>query len=55
MRVFGTRVRLGKVSKERVLEGLEDGANLRAQHDGAVELLRGEGEVFIEPSTGRKA
>ena len=38
-----------KLGEERVLEGLEDGADLRLHDDGAVELLRGVGEVFVEP------
>ena len=38
-----------KLGEERVLEGLEDGADLRLHDDGAVEVLCGVGEVFIEP------
>ena len=50
MRVFGTRVAAGeKVGEKRVLERLEDSADLRLHDNGAVEVLRGESEVFIEP------
>jgi hypothetical protein len=37
-----------KLGLQRVLERLEHGADLRRDDDGAVELGRGVGEVFIE-------
>ena len=48
MRVFGTSVRPGKSSVQRVAEGLQDGADLILHDDGAVELFRGVGEVVVE-------
>ncbi len=57
MRVFGTRLRPGKSSVvQRVLERLEDGADLRLHHDGAVEVGGGVGEVFVEafPADGAR-
>ena len=35
--------------EQRVFESLEHSADLRRDHDGAVEVLRGVGEVFVEP------
>jgi hypothetical protein len=47
--VFGTHGAAGEeVGGEGFLVGLDDGADLRLHHHGAVELLGSVGEVFVE-------